>query len=203
MTQNGTDRTVSGSSAQKPGRRRLGILFGSLFLVALCVTIRYYWGAAPASADTADEAPARGIGVTEPRDQRGLDARRSTAAARPASAEADATALVATVNTQRITPDELARQCRRRHGRDVLESMVNKHLIVAECRRQGLEVTRAEVDAEIERMAKRFGIPVDQWLKMLKQERNITPAQYANDIIWPTLALRRTAGQRLDVSRDE
>ena len=53
--------------------------------------------------------------------------------------------------------------------------MVNKLLIVEECRRQGINVTRHEVDAEIERMAKRFNIPVDQWLKMLKQERNVTP----------------------------
>ena len=59
------------------------------------------------------------------------------------------------------------------------------------------------MDAEIERMAKRFNIPVDQWLKMLKQERNITPEQYANDIIWPTLALRKLAGERLSPSRDE
>ena len=52
-------------------------------------------------------------------------------------------------------------------------------------------------------MAKRFGLPVDQWLKLLKQERNIDVEQYASDIIWPTLALRRLAGQRLTISRDE
>ena len=51
--------------------------------------------------------------------------------------------------------------------------------------------------------SKRFNIPVDQWLKLLKQERNVTPEQYANDIIWPTLALRKLAGERLTVSREE
>ena len=43
-------------------------------------------------------------------------------------------------------------------------------------------------------MAKSFSLPVDQWLKLLKQEREVQPEQYANDIIWPTLALRKLAG---------
>ena len=111
--------------------------------------------------------------------------------------------MVAAVNNQRITREDLAQECLRHYGNEVLESMVNKQLIVGECRRQGITVTAAEVDAEIERMSKRFNIPVDQWLKMLKQERNVTPAQYANDIIWPTLALRKLAGDRLTINREE
>ena len=111
--------------------------------------------------------------------------------------------MVATVNNQRITREDLAQDCLRHYGNEVLESMVNKQLIAGECRRQGVTVSGAEVDAEIERMSKRFNIPVDQWLKMLKQERNVTPAQYANDIIWPTLALRKLAGERLTISREE
>jgi parvulin-like peptidyl-prolyl isomerase len=81
--------------------------------------------------------------------------------------------------------------------------MVNKRLIIQECRRANITVTRKEVNDEIERMAKRFNIPVDQWMKMLKQERDITPDQYANDIIWPTLALRKIAGERLAIGHDE
>jgi hypothetical protein len=53
---------------------------------------------------------------------------------------------VATVNNQRITHDELARQCRKSYGTEVLESMVNKQLIVAECERQGVSVSQAEVE---------------------------------------------------------
>ena len=84
-----------------------------------------------------------------------------------------------------------------------MDHIINKQLIMSECRRQNFTVTRAEVDAEIERMATRFGIPVDQWLKMLKQERGINPDQYASDIIWPTLALRKLAGEPLQVSKEE
>jgi parvulin-like peptidyl-prolyl isomerase len=111
--------------------------------------------------------------------------------------------IVAAVNTKRIERSALAAECLHRFGNEVLESMINKQLIVEECQRQGITVTHEEVNAEIERLAKKFRIPVDQWLKMLKQERNVTPRQYADDIIWPMLALRKLAGSRLEVSRAE
>jgi parvulin-like peptidyl-prolyl isomerase len=112
-------------------------------------------------------------------------------------------AVVATVNHQRITREDLAYECRRCFGKELLETMSNKRLIAEACRRQGITVTREEVNTEIEHMSKRFNIPPDQFLKLLQQERNVTPAQYASDIIWPSLALRKLAGDRLTVSREE
>ncbi len=38
---------------------------------------------------------------------------------------------------------------------------------------------------------------------MLKQERNVSAEQYADDIIWPTIALRKLAGEQLTVSDEE
>jgi parvulin-like peptidyl-prolyl isomerase len=189
----------------------------SLFLLALCAVIRYYWGAALANANPADRqseaAEDATIAEIRPSDAPRVASSASRSAppaaansARGSNEQFSGTlvpAVVATVNTQRITRDDLARECLRHCGKEVLESMINRLLIVQECRRQGITVTRADVDAEIQRMAKRFNIPVDQWLKLLKQERNVTPEQYANDIIWPTLALRRLAGERLSISREE
>jgi parvulin-like peptidyl-prolyl isomerase len=43
----------------------------------------------------------------------------------------------------------------------------------------------------------------DDYLKMLKQERGISPDQYGNEIIWPTLALRRLAAQQITPSEQE
>jgi parvulin-like peptidyl-prolyl isomerase len=111
--------------------------------------------------------------------------------------------IVAVVNSTTITREELAQECRVHYGKEVLEAMVNKYLILQECRRRGITVTPREVNEEIEQMAKSFNLPVDQWLKLLKQERNIKPEQYANDIIWPSLALRKLAGDRLAVTQDE
>ncbi len=111
--------------------------------------------------------------------------------------------MVAEVNGQRITRDELAQNCLRHFGEEVMESLRNRYLIAVACQKQNIRISRADVDAEIERMASRFSLPVDQWLKMLKQERGISGEQYANEIIWPTLALRKLAGPKTQVTREE
>ncbi len=111
--------------------------------------------------------------------------------------------IVAIVNGEEITREQLGQECLRHYGREVMESMVNRYLIAQECERQNIKVTRAEVDHEIERMAGKFGLPVEQWYKMLKSERGIKAAQYAKDIVWPMLALRKLAGGQLQVSHEE
>lgn len=111
--------------------------------------------------------------------------------------------VVAEVNGQRITRDELAQNCLQHYGEEVMESLRNRYLIAFACETQNIKITRADVDAEIERMAGKFNLPIDQWLKMLKQERGLTGDQYADEIIWPTLALRKLAGPRAKVTREE
>ncbi|MBN1394961.1 MAG: peptidyl-prolyl cis-trans isomerase [Pirellulales bacterium] len=181
-------------------RRRIALILASLLLVAVCVAIRYYWGAKPANADAPARAENRSPRNAAPRAPSSSAERSPSAEPRVGPAVPE---VVAVVNNRRITRGDLARECIFHYGEDVLESMVNKRLIADECRRRGISVTRDEVDAEIERMAKRFGIPKDQWFKMLERERNVTADQYADDIIWPTLALRKLAGDRLKISRDE
>ena len=101
--------------------------------------------------------------------------------------------VVARVNGEDITRNQLAEECLLHYGEDVLERMTKKLLIIQECKARKIQVTQEEVNAEIHRMATRFKLPVDQWLKMLKEERGINPSQYSNDIIYPTLALRKIA----------
>ena len=67
----------------------------------------------------------------------------------------------------------------------------------------GITITRSEVEDEIDQMAKSFNLPVDQWMTLLLQERGIKPEQYAYDIIWPSLALRKLAGEKLRVTQKE
>ncbi len=194
MTRETSEQRIETGVRNKAGRRRITIILGGLFMVALCVAIRYYWGTLPASADTTLKVRPSSVNRSrsvEPRVKPKRDAK-------PTIPE-----VVAAVNSRRITRKDLARECLMHYGEDVLESMFNRKLIADECRRRGISVTRDEVHAEIERMAKRFNIPVDQWLKMLEQERNVTAAQYADDIIWPTLALRRLAGDQLTIAREE
>ena len=63
------------------------------------------------------------------------------------------------------------------------------------------EVTAAEIDQEIENVANRVAhIGREAWLRTLDKERGISPIQYARDIIYPALALRKLAASRVQVT---
>ncbi|MEW4562921.1 peptidylprolyl isomerase [Bremerella sp. JC770] len=110
---------------------------------------------------------------------------------------------VAVVNREPISREALGDEALRRHGEDVLESLLNRHLISMACQQKGIQITEADIDNEITNIAKKFGLSVDRWLGLLKEERNVSPGQYRREIIWPTLALRKLAESQLAVSDAE
>jgi len=196
-------RESSHAIGPQPRTRKLrwGMVLAGLCVLAACLATRYYRGCDPAQAQAPARSPARtAVAPTAATAPRTTASRPVAAAAAPASSELKT---VAVVNGEEITRDELARECLKHYGKSVLERLVNKYLIMEECKRQNITVTQEEVNAEIERMATRFKLPVEEWLKMLKQERGISPTQYAADIIWPTLALRKLAGEQLEITPEE
>ena len=102
-----------------------------------------------------------------------------------------------------ISDDEVAQECVKRLGKEVLDNMVHRATIQLACQSRGVEVTPAEVDKEIVRIAAEFKIPTEQYLQMLQAERNINPQQYRRDVIWPMLALRKLAGTDVKVADEE
>ncbi|HYW78665.1 MAG TPA: peptidylprolyl isomerase, partial [Thermoguttaceae bacterium] len=154
--------------------RRLRMLLGGVAALTIGLIIQLYWG--DLSAAAAQTTPPN---------------------------ETQKPQVVAEVNRERVTRDQLGQECLRHYGETVLESLINKYLISEECRRRNIVITRGDVTEEIERMAARFSVPTDQWLAMLQEERGINAEQYAADIVWPMLALRRLAGQQIEVSREE
>ena len=138
-----SDRAVH--RPQRRDKNRLDILLGGLLLVALCADSSATTGgpSRPAPTRPTVSQPARPTcrharrpmqtPLRAPSPAAGAHDERGVA--RPAPTKSRRTlrrpAVVATVNTQRITREDLARECRRSYGKEVLESMVNKHLIVA------------------------------------------------------------------------
>jgi parvulin-like peptidyl-prolyl isomerase len=110
---------------------------------------------------------------------------------------------IANVNNQPITRQQLADECLAREGKKVLDLLINRTLIDQELHRQKKEVTAAEIDVEIETVAKRFGISREGWLRTLDKERGISPMQYAHDIIYPALALRKLSSGRVQVTPND
>lgn len=111
---------------------------------------------------------------------------------------------VAVVNNQIITRQQLADEAIARKGEEVLETLIARMMIDQALKARGLSVTADEVNAEIEATAQRMaGLSREAWLRTLAKERNISPIQYARDIIYPSLALRKLAQNRVQVTEEE
>ena len=111
--------------------------------------------------------------------------------------------ILAVVNGSQITRDHLAKECMRRFGESVVEDMVNKFLINVECQKQGIQVTAADVENELNRRAQKFGMSIDRYVDLICKERELTPTKLRNKVIWTELALRRLAASMTTVSDDE
>ena len=110
---------------------------------------------------------------------------------------------MAVVNGEQITRAELGRECIRRYGEDVLEGMVSRQLLQEACRQRGVQITDQDVSQEIDRIASRFGLPRDRWLSLLEEERGFSEEQYRREVVWPMLALRVLAADKIQVSQEE
>lgn len=108
---------------------------------------------------------------------------------------------VAIVNGEPITREQLASECILRHGKEVLDNLINQRLVDQAVRARKLQVTPAEIDQEIDRQAATIG-KTDRktWLLALSKNRGISPQQYAQDVIYRLLALRKLASPRVQVT---
>jgi parvulin-like peptidyl-prolyl isomerase len=172
-------------------RARVSAIAGLFVVAVVCSVVRYYWNAPSADAQ-APVVPAavRPAAATAP-------------ASSPAGARTAAPQVAAVVNGEPIDRQELARECLRRYGEEVLESVINKHLILQACQARNIVITPRDIEDEIVRLAGKFGLSPDRWLMLLESEREISPEQYRSEIVWPTIALRRLGANRLQVTDAE
>ena len=110
---------------------------------------------------------------------------------------------LAVVNGEPITRQQLANECLRRFGEDVLKSVINTQLVFNECKKRGIVITEKDVNDEIVIRAKRFGMSGERYINLICSRRNITVDRLKNDIIWSELALRRLAASNLEVTKEE
>lgn len=110
---------------------------------------------------------------------------------------------LATVNGRSISRQQLATETMRRFGTDVLESIVNKLLVMNELQQQGIQITEGDINNAIVEKAEKFGMSADRYMKLIQTRRNVSSDRYKNDIVWNELALRRLAEAAIEVTPEE
>ena len=102
---------MAGTDANAPRSSRrtvLSLVFFGVAVLGVTAGVRSWW-----SAESATAAPPA----------------KTPPAAAPKTAEKNAPQIVALVNGEEISRQQLAQECLRYGGEDVLESIVNRHLI--------------------------------------------------------------------------
>jgi parvulin-like peptidyl-prolyl isomerase len=180
-------------SRRRRAWRWIGWLASGTAIVGVCLLARWYAPAGSASGKPPE-------GKVKP----ATALERAKAPPPPSAATAPKkNPVAAIVNNEPITREELADECLLHYGAEVLESIVNRKLIESGCVKRNIVISDQQVDAEIEHMARKFQVGKDQWLKLLEKERGISPERYAQDIVWPTLALRELARDKIQITRQE
>lgn len=168
-------------AAQPVRRSWVNVIIGTVTLLIVAGVCLQFFTASPAVSQTEGKST---LANTEP-------------------ASSPTGKVLAKVNNQAITYDVVARECVAKHGEEVLDNLINRLLIQQACDRQGITVTRGEVEEEVANTAKKFNLPLETWYQMLASERGLTKDQYHQDIIWPMLALKKLAGQQVQVTEKE
>lgn len=177
---------------------RLSWICGAAALIVACVAIRWCWGTRDVEAQAPVPHRVAPVGAALPASV------APPGAARPVSSAPQTNPnLAAVVNGEPISRAELGKECLRRFGAEVLESMVNRQLILFACKTRNITITAQDVEHEITTMASKFGLSNDRWFEMLQKERNISPQQYRNEIVWPTVALKKLAAEKIQVGQEE
>lgn len=108
--------------------------------------------------------------------------------------------VLANVNNQEISRQKVIDAALEDHAEQVLVSLVNRMIIENACNAANVVVTEEEILAEIDATAKKFSIPKEQYLKMIEEERGISPKMYVDEIIRPQLAIKKLAGSAVQVT---
>jgi len=198
MTRKDAEKTTD---QHKPNKRWI-VVITAILLLGITVTARVYWLAPEDATAEPTPVPKSPNAITQKPPAKPASKPTTQSAVRPVG-QTSKLKVVAEVNNQQIKRSQLAQACLDRYGKEVLESFLNKKLIQQACTQHNIEISEQDVMAEIARMAKKFGLSTERWLLMLKQEREIDPTQYRNEIIWPTLALRQLAAEQIQVTQEQ
>ena len=169
------------TAVSHPKGRWMWLFGGTAFAVIACGLLMQYVRSTATKA--ASDPPAGVAGVS--------------------SKSANKPEVLAKVAGESITYDAVADEAVKRHGREVLDDLIHRLIIQQACEKHKISVSEQEISEQIEQIAKRYNLDVAQWLQMLQAERNISPIQYRQSVIFPMIALKKLVGEEVEITDKE
>ena len=109
--------------------------------------------------------------------------------------------VAAVINGEPLMIEEVRSVAVERHGSEVLEILITRALIRQALAKQQLEIVQADLDAEVARGAATLGFQrpdgtpdVEAWLARVTKEEKIPLRHYMEDVVWPSVALKKLVG---------
>jgi parvulin-like peptidyl-prolyl isomerase len=105
---------------------------------------------------------------------------------------------------------QLGQECLLRHGEEVLETEISQMLLEQTLKHANLEVTEADLQAEVAHAAVLAGVideqgnaDLEKWFAGITQLQGIKQKQYLRDSVWPSAALKKLTAENVTVSEDD
>jgi foldase protein PrsA len=93
---------------------------------------------------------------------------------------------VASIQDRAITEDEWVDELKKRYGREMLMTMLNRHAVALEAKAKGIDVTAAEVETEIEVMSRSYGSK-ERFLSEMEDQLGITESELKTETTYRLL----------------
>jgi parvulin-like peptidyl-prolyl isomerase len=118
--------------------------------------------------------------------------------------------VVAAVNGDRITMQELGQECLLRFGEETLELEISQMLLKQALEQAGLTVADADLEAEIRHAAELSGVvdsegnpDIEAWLVAVADDQKLDRKIYLQDSVWPSAALKKLSSQAVAITEED
>lgn len=114
------------------------------------------------------------------------------------------TEVVALVNNVPITRQELANELIARKGRQFLELLINRRIIEQAAAKAGVTATDKEVEAELAEIIRSLKLKnAAEFESTVLKQRNTTLYEYKEDVLRPSILMRKLAEKRVQVTEED
>jgi parvulin-like peptidyl-prolyl isomerase len=115
--------------------------------------------------------------------------------------------IIALLNGQQITVRDLAEECIKRYGTDVLEGEINRQLLEQHLASANKTVEQQDLQDEVARAAVSRGYEtvdgkpdVNAWLNDVTKQDGVTVSIYVKDAVWPSVALKKLVNDSINIT---